>query len=121
MKPQTPIVVLVKKPPPILTHGVTIYFSLILALGFFWRSSFVLLGLYVLISALMIYKWHRGSDLCLYFTGFVLGPLGEIVPVYVGAWTYSGSPYLIPIWLPFLWGIVALSLKKLCEQFTTIT
>jgi hypothetical protein len=44
-----------------------------------------------------------------------------IVPVYVGAWTYSGSPYLIPIWLPFLWGIVALSLKKLCEEFTTIT
>jgi len=41
---------------------------------------------------------------------FALGPLGETVPVYVGAWT---------IWLPPLWGIVALSLKKSCEQFTT--
>ena len=112
---------LVRKPPPILTHGVTIYLSLIFSLGLWWRSSFVLVGLYVLISALMIYRWHRTSDLCLYFTGFVLGPLGEIVPVYVGAWAYSESHYLIPIWLPPLWGIVALSLKKLCEQFISIT
>jgi len=97
---QTPIVVLVRKPPPILTYAVTIYLSILLSLGLLWRSSFVLAGLYVLISALMIYKWHRGSDLCLYFTGLRLDHLGKqslfmLVPGRSGCrLSGASSPYL---------------------------
>jgi hypothetical protein len=41
--------------------------------------------------------------------------MGESVAVYFGAWDYSKPLYLIPIWLPFLWGITALFMKNICE------
>ena len=67
----------------------------------------------------MLYKWHSKSDLVFYFVGFALGPVGEFVAVYFGAWKYSKPLYLIPIWLPFLWGIAALFMKKLSETLIT--
>lgn len=109
-----------RKPLQKLTYAVTIYLSLILSLSLLWGSPLVLVGFYGLISALMLYKWHGVSDLCLYFTGFAFGPLGEMVPAYFGAWTYAEPSYVIPMWLPPLWGIVALGLKKQCDQFRTL-
>jgi hypothetical protein len=63
----------------------------------------------------MLSKWHTKSDLIFYFVAFVLGPLGELIAIYFGAWGYTEPFYFIPIWLPFLWGIAALFMKKLSE------
>jgi hypothetical protein len=68
----------------------------------------------------MLCRWHSRSDLIFYFVAFSLGPAGEVVAVYCGAWEYSKPFYLIPIWLPFLWGIAALFMKKISETFITV-
>jgi hypothetical protein len=53
-----------------------------------------------------------------YFVAFVLGPLGELIAICFGAWSYAEPFYFIPIWLPFIWGIAALFMKKLAETLT---
>jgi hypothetical protein len=63
----------------------------------------------------MLSKWHTKSDLCFYFVAFILGPIAEVAAIYSGTWTYSKSFFLIPIWLPFGWGIASLIIKKISE------
>jgi hypothetical protein len=49
-----------------------------------------------------------------YVAGFVLGPLGEAMAVHFDAWHYSKPIFLVPIWLPCLWGIAAFFVKRFC-------
>jgi hypothetical protein len=37
------------------------------------------------------------------------------VAIYFGAWEYSKKFFLIPIWLPLLWGIGALIVENMSE------
>jgi hypothetical protein len=67
------------------------------------------------VSIFVLWRWYSRGNLIFYFVAFVLGPLGEIFAVHGGAWTYSKPLFLIPIWLPFLWGIAALVFKKVAE------
>ena len=80
-----------------------------------WRNPVILALCYILISLFMLYRWHTKSDLIFYFSAFVLGPIGELVATHFGAWKYSKPTFLIPIWLPFLWGIALLFMKKFSE------
>jgi len=80
-----------------------------------WRNPVILALCYILISLFMLYRWHTKSDLIFYFAAFVLGPIGEFVATHFGAWKYSKPTFLIPIWLPFLWGIALLFMKKFSE------
>ena len=80
-----------------------------------WHNQILLALCYFIISMYMFYRWHTKSDLIFYFVAFIFGPLGETVAVSFRAWEYSESFYLIPIWLPFSWGIVALFIKRLSE------
>ena len=91
-----------------------IYVSVLSLASFLWRQPAILLFCFLVISVLMLRRWHSPSDLLFYFAGFVLGPLGEAMAVYFDAWHYSKPFFLVPIWLPCLWGIAALFLKRLC-------
>jgi uncharacterized membrane protein YoaT (DUF817 family) len=77
----------------------------------------LLLACYLAVSILMLSQWHSPRDLIYYGVAFVLGPVFEAATVHFGAWQYSEPLYLIPIWLPLLWGIMAVFLKKVCEIF----
>ena len=81
--------------------------------------GFVLALCLILITVLLMSKWHDRSDLLFYSIAFVLGPLGEAFAVHFRAWEYAKPLYLIPVWLPFLWGIFGLFLKKLCETLNS--
>ncbi len=98
-----------------LITQVIIYTLCIALVSELWQRPMTLFVCLILITALMIYTWHDKSDLIFFFVAFLLGPAGEAVSVYCGGWKYAKPIYLIPIWLPFLWGIVALFLKKTCE------
>ena len=100
-----------------LTIEIAIYALCIALASLLWRSPVALSLCYILLSIVVLYRWHTGSDLIFYFVAFVLGPIGEMVTVHFGAWKYSKPLYLIPIWLPFLWGIAALFIKKISETF----
>ena len=88
--------------------------------GLLWHKPILLTFIYLMISFKMLCKWHTRSDIVFFAAGFVLGPAGEIFAVYRGAWQYAEPFYLIPLWLPLLWGIAALFIKKLSESLLTI-
>jgi hypothetical protein len=98
-----------------LTLELGIYALCIALVGALWHKPVMLTICYVLVSIVVFIKWHKRSDLFFYFVAFVLGPVGESVAIYLGAWKYSKPLYLIPLWLPFLWGICALFVKNISE------
>lgn len=83
-----------------------------------WKHPLILTGAYALVSLVVFYKWHTTADVVAFLTAAVLGPLGESIAIHYGAWTYSKSILIIPIWLPLLWGIAGTFLRRLA---TTIT
>lgn len=98
-----------------------IYVTVLSLASFLWQRPGVLLLCLVAVSALMLWPWHRRSDVFFYAAGFVLGPLGEMMAVHFGAWQYAKPFFLVPIWLPFLWGIAGLFVKRLCETLLQST
>lgn len=98
-----------------LTLELCIYALCIILVGLLWHKPVILTICYAVISLVVLIKWHTKSDLFFYFVAFVLGPAGESVAIYFGAWKYSEPFYLIPLWLPFLWGICALFVKNISE------
>lgn len=94
----------------------TPYYGACIALAsMLWRSPMVLVAGFLALSTLMLWRWHRTDDLIFYFLPFFLGPVGEMVAIYHGAWRYSQPFLLIPIWLPFAWGCAALYMKKTAD------
>lgn len=98
-----------------LLFELCLYALCIILAGFLWDKPVLLIVCYAVISMTVFTKWHTKSDLFFYFVAFVLGPIGESVAIYFGAWVYSKPFYLIPLWLPFLWGICALFMKNISE------
>lgn len=92
-----------------------IYLLCIALAGLLWHRQVLLSLCYVGLSIAMLTKWHARRDLFYFFTGFILGPAGEFVAVYLGAWKYSKPLFLLPLWLPLLWGIAALFMMRLAE------
>jgi hypothetical protein len=80
-----------------------------------WHRTVILMLCYVVISIVIFIRWHTKSDLFFYGVAFGLGPIGESAAIYFGAWEYSKPFYLIPIWLPLLWGIAAVLVKNISE------
>jgi hypothetical protein len=88
--------------------------------GALWAHPAKLTGCYVLVSILALLKWNTKADLVSYAAAAVLGPLGEAVAVYAGAWTYAQSRLLIPLWLPLLWGVAGSFLRRLTWTMTSM-
>ena len=86
-----------------------------------WNHPALLTGCYVVISVMLLGRWHTASDIIFYAVAFILGPLGEFVATLSGAWNYARPYYFIPTWLPFLWGIAILVMKNLSETLLTAT
>jgi len=98
-----------------LTFELGIYALCVVLVGWLWHKPVFLTMCYIVISIIVLMKWHTKSDLLFYSITFFLGPIGESAAIYLGAWEYSRPLYLIPSWLPFLWGICALFLKNISE------
>ena len=92
-----------------------IYILCVALARFLWHYPILLALCYLIVSIFVLYRWQTRSNLALYFIAFVLGPAAEAIEVHGRAWEYSKPFYLIPIWLPFLWGIAALLMKRLSE------
>jgi hypothetical protein len=97
----------------------SIYAVCVILVCLFWENSALLTGCYFVISILLFIRYHTKSDVIFYFIAFVLGPLGEFIAILFGAWSYAKPFYFIPTWLPFVWGIAVLLVKKLSENILT--
>lgn len=99
--------------------------ALILVYGFcialasaLWKNPVILTSSYVFISFVVLIKWHTKADVIAFITAAVLGPLGESFAIRYGAWAYSKSIFIIPMWLPLLWGIAGTFLRRLTWTIT---
>lgn len=73
-----------------LLFELSIYALCVTLAGLLWQQPVILSLCYLAVSILMLIKWHARSDLFFYFVALVLGPAGEIVAVYFGAWEFPG-------------------------------
>jgi len=78
-----------------------------------WREPWTLTVCYLVLSAVVLRQWHSRRDLIFYLVPAILGPLGEAICVYFGAWEYSQSSWLLPPWLPLGWGISVLFIYRI--------
>jgi hypothetical protein len=85
----------------------------------FWDKPLLLTGAFVIVSIILFIRWHAASDFMFYFVACLLGPVGELLAIASGAWSYAQPFYFIPTWLPLLWGIAALVVKNLSETLLT--
>lgn len=78
-----------------------------------WRNNLILTIILFVESAVALYMWREKADILLFFGGFVGGPTAEVIAINFGGWTYSNPTLLgAPMWLPFLWGLAVLVMKR---------
>jgi hypothetical protein len=91
--------------------GVIIF--LLLSMCFLYEHEVFLAGLYIFIGGFLYFSMDK-SDKIIYFTSIVLFTLGEFILTYFGVFAYSkGILFGLPLWLPFNWGLLALSLERI--------
>jgi hypothetical protein len=94
----------------------TWFLTVVLMTALLWKYPYLLTGLYVAASVILVTVWWSKETVIFYFTGFVLGPIGECVAVYSGAWSYAKPDYLIPVWIPFAWALTGLFILRLSRS-----
>jgi hypothetical protein len=98
-----------------LINLLLIFLGIFAIVKFYHRNLFLAIIL-AIISFAFIKMWNTKHDTVFYFIAAVIGPLAEIVCIHFGAWEYSNPSFLgIPAWLPFVWGISFLSIRRVSE------
>ena len=82
-----------------------------------WERPLGLTLVMALVSVIMLSVWREREDLLLFALCAVAGALAEAAAIAFGAWTY-GFPNMIgiPLWLPLLWGVAGLFIKRMGEE-----
>jgi hypothetical protein len=102
-----------------LLFAAFIYVVCVALASFVWHRPAVLLISFLVASGLALYRWHTKADVVFYLVALVFGTVADFVAVAFGAWEYTNSS-LVPVWLPFLWGIAGLLLKRITETLTSV-
>ena len=90
-----------------------IYVMGVAFVAFFYRNNAFVTTMLTLAWFIAMGVWHKKEDVLVFVVAAVIGPLGEIVAVYFGAWTYANPTFWgIPIWLPLLWGLAGVFIKR---------
>ena len=93
----------------------------ILAISLFYTNNFLLTVLLIISWLIGIGGWHKKHDIYFLLTGAIIGPIGEIICIYFGVWRYTNPTFLgIPIWLPLVWGLATILIKRIAEVFVKI-
>ena len=100
----------------IVLFGVGILFIVL-----FYQNN-ILLTVLLFVAWLFALKfWHKKHDAYFFIVGAIVGPIGEIVAISFGVWQYTNPSFLgIPIWLPLVWGLAVVLIKRVAEIFVKI-
>ena len=78
----------------------------------FWRDVVLLTVSLLILTIFSLRHFHKKTDILTFLVGSMLGASAEIVCIYFGAWKYTNPTYLIPLWLPILWGLAAIVIRR---------
>ncbi|MEM5793930.1 MAG: hypothetical protein QXS48_03295 [Candidatus Aenigmatarchaeota archaeon] len=86
----------------------------IFLVAFLWANSILLLVCLIFVSILMILVEKDKRDIYLFIFSGIFGASAEAFAILFGAWKYSLLEILdlIPSWLPILWGIAGIFIKR---------
>lgn len=82
----------------------------------FYEQPLLLTFLLVFISAGILFIRKSKEELILFISVGVSGAIAESFAIFFGAWNYTGNDWLIPLWLPLLWGIAGVYIKRASEE-----
>lgn len=86
----------------------------LLSVSFLWYVPVLLTFILLVESILMILLYKDKSDIYLFIACGLLGAIAESIAVSLGAWDYNRINIIgIPLWLPLLWGVAGLFVKRL--------
>ena len=89
----------------------------VFSISLFWQDPLLLAGIIAAISIVMLIIWRDKEDIYLYIITGLSGAIAEIVAIAFGVWNYAIANVTgTPIWLPFLWGLSAVFVKKTAEE-----
>jgi len=85
----------------------------VVSVSLFWEAPLRLALFLVGISAVFLYFWGNREDVYLYALSAICGALAEAFAIGFNAWAYP-LPNIagIPLWLPFVWGMAGVFIKK---------
>ena len=101
-----------------MKHEMFIAFTAAIAISFvslFWRDIMLLTASLLILSVVALWHFHKRNDVVVYAIGALVGASAEGVCIYFGAWTYANPTFLIPLWLPILWGLASLVIRR-CDM-----
>lgn len=100
----------------IVLFGVGILFIVL-----FYQNNILLTALLLVAWLFALKFWHKKHDAYFFIVGAIVGPIGEIIAIYFGVWQYANPSFLgIPMWLPFVWGLAIVLIKRIAEIFVKI-
>jgi len=91
------------------------YVVLIALVATLYRSPVLLLAVLLAQSGLTLAWFGPRATWRSWVVGAVLGPVGEAVAVWCGAWAYWGTGGL-PVWLPAGWGLASVYLMAIVRD-----
>ena len=78
----------------------------------FWRDIMLLTASLLSLSIVALWHYHKKNDVVVYSIGAIFGAVAESVCIHFGAWAYTNPTFLIPLWLPIVWGLAALVIRR---------
>ena len=83
-------------------------------------DAFLLAILLAAAAILMLSLDYTQQRAVLFVLAAIAGTAAEALIVLSGAWYYTNPTlYLVPLYLPFLWGLIALYIDSLAQQLRT--
>lgn len=100
----------------ILAHYLLSISSLFLV-GLFYTEEILLFLLLGVLATNILLLYFSKKEVVLFVLVGIAGTLAEVIAIAFGAWTYADkSLYTVPFWLPVLWGIAGIFIKRLYEH-----
>jgi hypothetical protein len=85
------------------------------SISIFWVDGLLVTGMLVGLTIVMIIIPRFQFDPMKLLFPFVSGPIMEIICISFGTWQYTNPFVIIPLWLPFIWGIIMLTFSRISE------
>jgi uncharacterized membrane protein YoaT (DUF817 family) len=85
----------------------------LLSVSYLWKNEGILTFVLVAIAFAMLSIAKSKNEIILFVFCSFAGALAESYAILFGVWSYSAPTFIgIPIWLPLLWGIAAVFIKR---------
>lgn len=103
------------------SHHLVAVLSLLAVVSLYAHEVLLLFTLLALGSSLLLVK-RSLVELFLFVICGLAGALAEMIAIFHGTWYYNTQHlYGIPFWLPVLWGLAAIFIKRVYEDLLHLT